>query len=437
MGMTLVEKILADHSGRREVRAGDIVSARVDMILANDVTAPLSIQEFRKMGATRVFDPQAIAMVPSHFAPSPNIQAATQIQAMREFVREQGLPYFFEIGRMGIEHVLLPEEGLVVPGDVVIGADSHTCTNGALGAFATGMGSTDIAAAMALGETWLRVPETLRIIYYGAMKPWVTPKDLILYTIGKIGVAGALYQALEYTGETVRSISMEGRFTMANMAIEAGAKTGIFEADEVTLAWEQGRARRPPRIYRSDPDAHYAGTVEIDVRQVEPQVAFPHLPENTRPVSEAAALDLRIDQAFIGSCTNGRIEDLRLAARVLRGRKVHPDVRLIVIPASQRVYRQALAEGLLDIFVEAGGAVSTPTCGPCLGAHMGVLARGERAISTSNRNFRGRMGHRDSEVYLASPAVVAASAVLGRIASPEELGLDEEAFLETVGVKAS
>ncbi|NLG68638.1 MAG: 3-isopropylmalate dehydratase large subunit [Firmicutes bacterium] len=437
MGMTLVEKILADHSGRREVRAGDIVSARVDMILANDVTAPLSIREFRKMGATRVFDPEAIAMVPSHFAPSPSIQAAAQIQAMREFSREQGLPYFFEIGRMGIEHVLLPEEGLVVPGDVVIGADSHTCTNGALGAFATGMVSTDIAAAMALGETWLRVPETLRIVYYGAMKPWVTPKDLILYTIGKIGVAGALYQALEYTGETVRSISMEGRFTMANMAIEAGAKTGIFEADEVTLAWEEGRARRPPRLYRGDPDATYAGTVEIDVRQVQPQVAFPPLPEKTRPVSEAASMDLRIDQAFIGSCTNGRLEDLRLAARVLRGRKVHPDVRLIVIPASQRVYRQALAEGLLDVFVEAGGAVSTPTCGPCLGAHMGVLARGERAISSSNRNFRGRMGHRESEVYLASPAVVAASAVLGRIASPEELGLDETAFFETVGVRAS
>lgn len=435
--MTLVEKILADHAGRREVHAGDIVSARVDMILANDVTAPLSIQEFRKMGATRVFDPKAIAMVPSHFAPSPNIQAAAQIRVMREFSREQGLPYFFEIGRMGIEHVLLPEEGLVVPGDLVIGADSHTCTNGALGAFATGMGSTDIAAAMALGETWLRVPETLRIVYYGRMKPWVTPKDLILYTIGRIGVAGALYQALEYTGETVRSISMEGRFTMANMAIEAGAKTGIFEADEVTLAWEQGRARRPPRVFRGDPDAEYAGTVEIDVRQVTPQVAFPHLPENTRPVEEAAAMDVRIDQAFIGSCTNGRIEDLRLAARVLRGRKVHPDVRLIVIPASQRVYRQALAEGLLDIFLEAGAAVSTPTCGPCLGAHMGVLARGERAISTSNRNFRGRMGHRESEVYLASPAVVAASAVMGRIASPEELGLTEEAFYETVGVRAS
>lgn len=432
--MTIVEKILADHSGRKEVHAGEIVSARVDMILANDVTAPLSIREFRKMGATRVFNPEAIAMVPSHFAPSPNIQAASQIQAMREFSREQGLPYFFEIGRMGIEHVLLPEEGLVVPGDVVIGADSHTCTNGALGAFATGMGSTDIAAAMALGETWLRVPETLRIVYYGRPKPWVTAKDLILHTIGRLGVAGALYQALEYTGETVRYITMEGRFTMANMAIEAGAKTGIFEPDEVTMAWEEGRARRPPRNFRSDPDAGYAGTVEIDARQVEPQVAFPHLPENTRPVDEAAAMDIRIDQAFIGSCTNGRIEDLRLAARVLRGRKVHPDVRLIVIPASQRVYRQALAEGLLDVFLEAGAAVSTPTCGPCLGAHMGVLARGERAISTSNRNFRGRMGHRESEIYLASPAVVAASAVLGRIGAPEELGLTEEAFFESAGV---
>ncbi|MBE3597355.1 MAG: 3-isopropylmalate dehydratase large subunit [Limnochordaceae bacterium] len=436
MAMTLVEKILADHSGRREVRAGEIVHARVDMILANDVTAPISIQEFYRMGAKRVFDREAVAMVPSHFAPSPTIQAAANIQAMRQFAREQDLPYFFEIGRMGIEHVLLPEEGLVVPGDVVIGADSHTCTNGALGCFATGMGSTDIAAAMALGETWLRVPETLRVVYYGRRKPWVTAKDLVLHTIGRIGVAGALYQALEYTGEAVRDISMEGRFTMANMAIEAGAKTGIFEVDEVTLAWEEGRARRPPRIFRGDPGARYAGEVEIDVSRVEPQVAFPHLPENTRPVSEAAALGVRIDQAFVGSCTNGRIEDLRLAARVLRGRRVHQDVRMIVIPASQRVYRQAMAEGLLDCFVEAGAAVSTPTCGPCLGAHMGVLARGERAISTSNRNFVGRMGHRESEIYLASPAVVAASAVMGRIASPEELGLTEKDFLEVAGEAA-
>ncbi|WP_324715677.1 3-isopropylmalate dehydratase large subunit [Carboxydochorda subterranea] len=436
MAMTLVEKLLADHSGRREVRAGEIVHARVDMILANDVTAPISIQEFYRMGARRVFNREAVAMVPSHFAPSPTIQAAANIQAMRQFAREQDLPYFFEIGRMGIEHVLLPEEGLVVPGDVVIGADSHTCTNGALGCFATGMGSTDIAAAMALGETWLRVPETLRVVYYGRRKPWVTAKDLVLHTIGRIGVAGALYQALEYTGEAVRDISMEGRFTMANMAIEAGAKTGIFEVDEVTLAWEEGRARRPPRIFRGDPGARYAGEVEIDVSRVEPQVAFPHLPENTRPVSEAAALGVRIDQAFVGSCTNGRIEDLRLAARVLRGRRVHQDVRMIVIPASQRVYRQAMAEGLLDCFVEAGAAVSTPTCGPCLGAHMGVLARGERAISTSNRNFVGRMGHRESEIYLASPAVVAASAVMGRIASPEELGLTEKDFLEVAGEAA-
>ncbi len=428
MGMTISEKILADHSGRKEVRAGEIVNARVDMILANDVTAPLSIQEFYRMGARQVFRREAVAMVPSHFAPSPTLKAASQIQVMREFSRQQGLPYFFEIGRMGIEHVLLPEEGLIVSGDLVIGADSHTCTNGALGAFATGMGSTDIAAAMALGETWFRVPETLKIVYYGRRKPWVTAKDLILYTIGKIGVAGAIYQALEYTGEAVADISMEGRFTMANMAIEAGAKTGIFEPDERTLAWQAGRAKRPPRVFRSDPDAEFAGVVEIDVSRVQPQVAFPHLPENTRPVDEAAGLGIRIDQAFIGSCTNGRIEDLRLAAAVIRGRTVHPDVRLIVIPASQRVYRQALAEGLIETFVEAGAAVSTPTCGPCLGAHMGVLAKGERAISTSNRNFVGRMGHPQSEIYLASPAVVAASAVMGRIASPEELGLTPEVF---------
>ena len=435
MGMTISEKILADHSGRKEVRAGEIVNARVDMILANDVTAPLSIQEFYRMGARQVFRREAVAMVPSHFAPSPTMKAASQIQVMREFSRQQGLPYFFEIGRMGIEHVLLPEEGLIVSGDLVIGADSHTCTNGALGAFATGMGSTDIAAAMALGETWFRVPETLKIVYYGRRKPWVTAKDLILYTIGKIGVAGAIYQALEYTGEAVADISMEGRFTMANMAIEAGAKTGIFEPDERTLAWQAGRAKRPPRVFRSDPDAEFAGVVEIDVSRVQPQVAFPHLPENTRPVDEAASMDIRIDQAFIGSCTNGRIEDLRLAAAVIRGRTVHPDVRLIVIPASQRVYRQALAEGLIETFVEAGAAVSTPTCGPCLGAHMGVLAKGERAISTSNRNFVGRMGHPQSEIYLASPAVVAASAVMGRIASPEELGLTPEVF-ERVGEAA-
>lgn len=434
--MTMAEKILARKSGRSEVQAGEIVNARVDMILANDVTAPLSIREFRRMGASRVFDPKAVAMVPSHFAPSPTIRAAANIQAMRDFAREQELPYFFEIGRMGIEHVLLPERGLVVPGDLVIGADSHTCTNGALACFATGMGSTDIAAAMALGETWFRVPQTLRLVYYGRRRPWVTAKDLILHTIGRIGVAGAIYRALEFTGEAVRDISMDGRFTMANMAIEAGAKTGIFEPDEVTVAWVGPRAKRPPEWVHPDPDARYAGTVEIDVSRIQPQVAFPHLPENTRPVSDAARLDVRIDQAFIGSCTNGRIEDLRLAARVLRGRKVHRDVRLIVIPASQEVYRQALAEGLLDVFVDAGGAVSTPTCGPCLGAHMGVLASGERAISTSNRNFVGRMGHRESEVYLASPAVVAATAVLGRIASPEELGLTDQDYYDAVGEAA-
>jgi 3-isopropylmalate/(R)-2-methylmalate dehydratase large subunit len=357
--------------------------------------------------------------VPDHFTPNKDIKSAEQCLVMRQFARAQGLPYYFEVGRMGIEHVLLPEQGLVVPGDVVVGADSHTCTYGALGAFATGMGSTDIAVAMATGYTWMRVPETIRIIYYGQLQPWVGGKDLILYTIGQIGVDGARYQAIEFAGPVMDGLSLAGRFTMANMAIEAGAKAGLFAVDDATRAYVDGRARRPYRVYEADADATYVRVIEVDVSEIEPQVAFPHLPENSRPVSQVG--DVEIDQVVIGSCTNGRLEDLRIAARLLHGRSVHPHVRCIVIPGTQQVYLDALREGLVEAFIEAGAAVSTPTCGPCLGGHMGVLAAGERAVSTTNRNFRGRMGHPESEVYLAGPAVAAASAITGRVSHPQDI----------------
>ncbi|MCR4406198.1 MAG: 3-isopropylmalate dehydratase large subunit [Anaerolineae bacterium] len=419
MGMTLAEKILAAHAGLEEVHPGQFVEVVVDVVLSNDITAPIAIREFEELGVERVFDPQRVVMVADHFAPNKDIKSAAQCLQVRQFARAQGLPHHFDVGRMGIEHVLLPEQGLVLPGDVVVGADSHTCTYGALGAFATGMGSTDIAVAMATGRVWMRVPETMRIIYHGELQPWVGGKDLILYTIGRIGVSGALYQAMEFAGPAVEGLSMAGRFTMANMAIEAGAKAGLFAVDEVTRAYVDGRATRPYRVYQADADAACAQVIEIDVSQIEPQVAFPHLPENTRPVSQANGLP--IDQVVIGSCTNGRLEDLRVAAQVLRGRRVHPDVRCIIIPGSQQVYLDALREGLVEVFIEAGAAVSTPTCGPCLGGHMGVLAAGERAVSTTNRNFRGRMGHPESEVYLAGPAVAAASAVAGRIVHPCDL----------------
>lgn len=420
VGMTITEKIIAAHAGKEEVRPGELVNVKVDLVLANDITAPLAIQQFRKIGVKRVFDPERVVLVPDHFTPNKDIKSAEQAKIVRDFAREQGLLNYFEVGRMGIEHVLLPEEGLVVPGDLVIGADSHTCTYGALAAFSTGVGSTDLACAMALGETWLRVPETLRFVFYGRPSdPWVSGKDLILYTIGQIGVEGARYKAMEFTGEAISGLSMEGRLTMANMAIEAGAKNGIFEPDDVTREYVKGRAKREPRWYYSDPDARYAAVYEYDASKIEPQVALPHLPSNTHPVREVS--DVQIDQAVIGSCTNGRIEDLRIAARVLAGKHVNPNVRLIVIPGSQRVYRQALDEGLIATFIDAGAAVSTPTCGPCLGGHMGILASGERAISTTNRNFVGRMGDPKSEVYLANPAVAAASAILGRIAHPEEV----------------
>ncbi|MBM2831180.1 MAG: 3-isopropylmalate dehydratase large subunit, partial [Dehalococcoidia bacterium] len=397
---------------------GEFINARVDLILANDITAPLAIKEFHRLGVPKVFDPKKVVLVPDHFVPNKDIASAEQVKIMRSFAREQGAIYF-EVGQMGIEHVLIPEQGLALPGQVIIGADSHTCTYGALGAFATGMGSTDIAAAMATGEIWMRVPPTIKFIYHGALPKWVGGKDLILFTIGKIGVDGALYAAMEFAGEAVNALPMDGRFTMANMAIEAGAKAGIFAVDGKTTAYLQQRARQPYKVYYADKDAQYSQVVEYDVSQLEPQVAFPPLPSNTRPVSQAK--DIKIDQVVIGSCTNGRLTDLRAAAEVLKGKLVHPEVRCIVIPGSQQVYLQALKEGLIETFIRAGVAVSTPTCGPCLGGHMGILAAGERCISTTNRNFVGRMGSIKSEVYLASPAVGAASAIVGRIASPEEV----------------
>jgi 3-isopropylmalate/(R)-2-methylmalate dehydratase large subunit len=416
--VTLVEKILAEHSDNKEVRPGEFINVRVDLVMANDITAPIAIREFRRLGVDRVFDPGKVVMVPDHFVPNKDIASAEQAKLMREFAHEQGLIYF-EVGEMGIEHVLLPEQGLVLPGEVAIGADSHTCTYGALGAFATGMGSTDIAAAMATGDIWMKVPPTIRFIYHGNLGEWVSGKDLILYTIGQIGVDGALYSAMEFAGEAIEALSMDGRFTMANMAIEAGAKAGIFGVDNKTQLYVKSRADRPYLVYEPDGDAEYSQVIEYDVSGIEPQVALPHSPANTRPVSQVG--DIEINQAVIGSCTNGRIEDLRIAAQILKGRKIHPGVRCIIIPGSQQVYLDALAEGMLGTFIRAGAVVSTPTCGPCLGGHMGVLADGEKCVSTTNRNFVGRMGSTKAEVYLANPAVAAASAVMGRIASPNEI----------------
>jgi len=416
--LTLAEKILAAHAGKEKVTPGEFINARVDLILANDITAPIAIREFRRIGVDKVFDRQKVVMVPDHFTPNKDIASAEQAKLMREFAREQGIIYF-EVGEMGIEHVLLPEQGLVLPGDVVIGADSHTCTYGALGAFTTGMGSTDIAAAMATGDIWMKVPPTIKLVYHGNLAKWVGGKDLILYTIGQIGVDGALYSAMEFAGEAIDALSMDGRFTMANMAIEAGGKAGLFRVDDKTLAYIKPRAKRPYTIYEPDDNAEYSQVIEYDVSAMEPQVALPHSPANTKPVSQVESVE--IDQAVIGSCTNGRLEDLQIAARILEGRKVHPGVRCIVIPGSQQVYLDALTEGLIETFIRAGAVVSTPTCGPCLGGHMGVLADGERCISTTNRNFVGRMGSTKSEVYLSNPAVAAASAVAGRIASPEEV----------------
>ena len=416
---TITEKILAVHAGLKTVAPGQLIQAKVDLTLANDITAPIAIRVFKEAGGRKVFNRRKVVLVPDHFVPNKDIAAAEQVRLIREFAREQQLKYFFELGEMGIEHALLPEKGLVLPGDLVIGADSHTCTYGALGAFATGVGSTDLGAAMITGETWFKVPASLKFIYHGRPRRWVSGKDLILHTIGDIGVDGALYQALEFSGPAVARLSMADRLTMANMAIEAGAKSGIFEPDEITRAYVRERSKKEGRLYHSDPGAEYAGVREYDLKDIEPQVAFPHLPENSRPLSRVGRVP--IDQAVIGSCTNGRLEDLRLAARVLKNQKAAKGVRLIIIPATPWIYRQAIREGLVEIFLKAGGVVSTPTCGPCLGGYMGILAQGERAIATTNRNFVGRMGHPKSEVYLSNPAVAAASAVLGRIGGVEEL----------------
>ncbi len=419
MGMTISEKILALKAKKEKVVPGEIIMAEVDIALANDVTAPLAISAFKEIGKGRVFDPERIALVPDHFTPNKDIKAAQQCKLMREFAKQYGIKYYFEIGKMGIEHALLPEEGIVVPGDLVIGADSHTCTYGALGAFATGVGSTDLGAVMAIGKIWLKVPSTIKFELKGKKQKFVTGKDIILYIIGMIGVDGARYKAMEFSGETLKELSMDERFTICNMAIEAGGKTGIIAPDEITKAYVKERAKREPIFLSSDTDAEYEKIYEINVSNIEPVVAFPHLPENVKPVKEAK--NIKIDQAFIGSCTNGRITDLRQAAYILKGKKIHPDVRLIIIPATQKIYHQALKEGLFEIFLEAGAVISTPTCGPCLGGHMGVLAEGERAIATTNRNFVGRMGHPKSEVYLSNPYVAAASAIAGEIVHPEEV----------------
>lgn len=416
--MTLVEKILTAHTDKKGVSPGEFINVKVDLILANDITAPIAIREFRRIGVDKVFNPKKIVMVADHFVPNKDIASAEQVKVMREFAYEQGVIYF-EVGQMGIEHVLLPEQGLVLPGDVVIGADSHTCTYGALGAFATGMGSTDIAAAMATGDIWMKVPPTIKLIYRGHLGEWVGGKDLILYTIGNIGVDGALYSAMEFTGDAIDSLSVDGRLTMANMTIEAGAKAGIFRIDNKAQLYIKSRAKRPYAVYEADNNAEYSQVIEYDVSSLEPQIALPHSPANVKPVSQVK--DVEINQAIIGSCTNGRLEDLRIAAQILKGRKVHPKVRCIIIPGSQQVYLDAIGERLIEIFIKAGAAVSTPTCGPCLGGHMGVLAAGERCISTTNRNFVGRMGSPQSEVYLSNPAVAAASAIAGKIVSPEEI----------------
>ena len=418
-GMTITEKIFAAHCGKDFVQAGELISAKVDITLANDITGPIAISEFRKIGVENVFDPSRVVFVPDHFVPNKDIKSAQQAKIVRDFSREQNLVNYFEVGRMGIEHALLPDKGIVTAGDLVIGADSHTCTYGALGAFSTGVGSTDLGCTMASGETWFRVPSTIKVEFFGTLNKWVSAKDLILHLIGDIGVDGALYKTLEIGGEVIENMQMDGRFTICNMAIEAGAKNGIIVPDEITKKYLLNRSIREPKFYTSDENATYEKVLRYDVSKIEPTVAKPHLPENTCPISEIG--NIKIDQAVIGSCTNGRLSDLEVAAKILDGRKVHPDVRLIVFPGTQEIYLEALKLGYIETIIKAGGAVSTPTCGPCLGGHCGILAKGERAISTTNRNFVGRMGHPESEVYLSSPAVAAASAILGKISSPEGL----------------
>lgn len=421
MGMTMTQKILADHAGLSKVQAGELIEVGLDMVLGNDVTAPVAIKELSKFKDNKIFDKDKIALVPDHFTPNKDIKSAENCKCMRDYAISHDITNYFEVGCMGIEHALLPEQGVVTAGDCIIGADSHTCTYGALGAFSTGVGSTDMAAGMVTGKAWFKVPSAIKFVLTGKMKKWVSGKDVILHIIGKIGVDGALYKSMEFTGDGVKNLTMDDRFTIANMAIEAGAKNGIFPVDELTLEYIKEHSTKPYKVYEADEDALYDEVIEINLSELEPTIAFPHLPENTRTIGETG--EVKIDQVVIGSCTNGRISDIRVAAEVMKGRKIAPGIRAIVIPATQEVYLTALKEGLITTFVQAGCIVSTPTCGPCLGGHMGVLAAGERAISTTNRNFVGRMGHTESEVYLASPAVAAASAITGKISSPEELGL--------------
>ncbi len=421
MGMTMTQKILAAHAGLERVHAGELIEAELDMVLGNDVTAPVAIKELSKFKDNKVFDKDKIALVPDHFTPNKDIKSAENCKCMRDYAISNDITNYFEVGCMGIEHALLPEKGVVTAGDCIIGADSHTCTYGALGAFSTGVGSTDMAAGMVTGKAWFKVPSAIKFVLTGKMKKWVSGKDVILHIIGKIGVDGALYKSMEFTGEGIKNLTMDDRFTIANMAIEAGAKNGIFPVDEFTLEYIKEHSTKPYKVYEADEDAVYDEVIEVNLSELEPTVAFPHLPENTRTIGETG--NIKIDQVVIGSCTNGRISDIRIAAEVMKGRKIAPGIRAIVIPATQDIYLTALKEGLITTFVQAGCIVSTPTCGPCLGGHMGVLAAGERAISTTNRNFVGRMGHVESEVYLASPAVAAASAVTGKISSPDELGL--------------
>ncbi|MFO7887894.1 MAG: 3-isopropylmalate dehydratase large subunit [Eubacteriales bacterium] len=419
MGMTMTQKIIADHCGKTSVEAGEFVEMNLDIVLGNDITTPVAINEFYKMGANEVYDKDKIVIVLDHFTPNKDIKSAEQCKVSREFAKEKGIKNFFDVGQMGIEHALLPEKGLVVAGDTVIGADSHTCTYGALGAFSTGVGSTDMAGGMALGTTWIKVPEAIKINVIGKKKPFVSGKDLILYLIGKIGVDGATYKSIEFTGPGINNLSMDDRFSISNMAVEAGGKNGIFPVDEKTLKYMEERKIKDWSIFEADKDANYDEEITINLDELNPTVAFPSSPENTKDIEKIG--EIKIDQVMIGSCTNGRIEDMRVAGQILKGRKVADGVRTIIIPATQEVYKQCIKEGILEIFIDAGAVVSTPTCGPCLGGHMGILASGEKAVTTTNRNFVGRMGHKESEVYLASPAVAAASAVTGKIENPNNI----------------
>lgn len=419
MGMTITEKIIAAHTGSNEVHAGQYVYADVDICLGNDITAPIAINEFYGAGLKKVFDPERIALVPDHFTPNKDVKSAQQVKTLREFAKKFKIRHFFEVGRVGIEHVLLPEQGIVLPGDLIIGADSHTCTYGALGALSTGVGSTDLAACFATGKVWLKVPETINFVLNGKPGRWISGKDVILYIIGTIGVNGALYNAMEFSGEAIPLLSMDDRMAMCNMAIEAGAKNGIICPDDCTKDYVQGRAKREYKFFTSDKDCVYKDTRQINVSKISLQVALPDLPENTKSIEDVS--DVKIDQVIIGSCTNGRLSDLRVASQILKGKKIDPSIRLIVIPATQEIYMQALKEGIIETFIASEAAVSTPTCGPCLGGHMGILAEGETALSTTNRNFVGRMGHPDSKIYLCGPAVAAASAITGRITHPDDV----------------